>query len=103
LETITRKNAGPGHVPKSRGAQSLPPSSAPRPPFPDAVARPGYLAENLACRTRFGKPKWPASGTPRDRRLSSGHEYRVPDESSDGSATANRVFLTLQREFAIRP
>lgn len=38
-----------------------------------------------------------------DWRLSTGYEYRVRDEEGIGSATSNRVFLTLEREFAIRP
>lgn len=39
----------------------------------------------------------------RDWRLSSGYEYRMRDETGVGSASSNRVFLTLDREFAIRP
>ena len=38
-----------------------------------------------------------------DWRLSSGYEYRMRDEDSVGSATSNRVFLTLEREFVLRP
>lgn len=38
-----------------------------------------------------------------DWRLSSGYEYRVRDETGVGSASSNRVFLTLEREFALRP
>ena len=38
-----------------------------------------------------------------DWRLSSGYEYRIRDEDNVGSATSNRVFLTLTRDFAIRP
>ena len=39
----------------------------------------------------------------RDWRLSSGYEYRLRDESGVGSATSNRIFLTLEREVVIRP
>jgi len=38
-----------------------------------------------------------------DWRLSTGYEYRVRDEDGVGSATSNRVFLTLERNIAIRP
>ena len=38
-----------------------------------------------------------------DWRLSSGYEYRIRDEETVGSATSNRIFLTLERDFAIRP
>ncbi|MBC7153940.1 MAG: hypothetical protein H5U19_04880 [Rhodobacteraceae bacterium] len=39
----------------------------------------------------------------RDWRLSSGYEYRVRDEDNNGSATSNRIFLTLERGFVFRP
>jgi len=39
----------------------------------------------------------------RDWRLSSGYEYRMRDEDNVGRATSNRVFLTLEREFVLRP
>ncbi|MFX0547409.1 hypothetical protein ACEWPL_017895 [Roseovarius sp. S1116L3] len=39
----------------------------------------------------------------RDWQFSSGYEYRVREESGAGTATSNRVFLTLQRDFVIRP
>lgn len=39
----------------------------------------------------------------RDWRLSSGYEYRIRDEETVGSATSNRIFLTLERNFVIRP
>lgn len=39
----------------------------------------------------------------RDWQLSTGYEYRIRDEESDGLASSNRVFLTLQRSFALRP
>ena len=39
----------------------------------------------------------------RDWRLSSGYEYRIRDETGVGSATSNRVFLTLERKVVIRP
>ncbi len=38
-----------------------------------------------------------------DWQLSSGYEYRVRDETGVSTATSNRVFLTLQRDFTIRP
>jgi len=38
-----------------------------------------------------------------DWRLSSGYEFRMRDEENVGSATSNRVFLTLEREFVLRP
>ncbi len=38
-----------------------------------------------------------------DWRLSSGYEYRIRDETGVGDATSNRVFLTLEREFTVRP
>ena len=38
-----------------------------------------------------------------DWQISSGYEYRVRDETGMGSATSNRIFLTLEREFALRP
>lgn len=38
-----------------------------------------------------------------DWRLSSGYEYRIRDEDGLGSASSNQVFLTLQREFTLRP
>ncbi|KNX40063.1 hypothetical protein ROTO_33940 [Roseovarius tolerans] len=38
-----------------------------------------------------------------DWRLSSGYEYRMRDEDSVGSATSNRIFLTLERNFVLRP
>jgi hypothetical protein len=39
----------------------------------------------------------------RDWQLSTGYEYRTRDEETVGEATSNRVFLTLQRSFAVRP
>lgn len=39
----------------------------------------------------------------RDWRLSSGYEYRIRDEDGVGSASSNQVFLTLERDFVIRP
>ncbi len=39
----------------------------------------------------------------RDWQVSSGYEYRQRDETGVGSATSNRVFLTLEREFVVRP
>ena len=39
----------------------------------------------------------------RDWRLSSGYEHRIRDEDSRGRASSNRVFLTLERNFALRP
>jgi len=39
----------------------------------------------------------------RDWRLSSGYEYSMRDETGVGSATSNRVFLTLERKIVIRP
>ncbi|MGI3212166.1 hypothetical protein ACROSR_13735 [Roseovarius tibetensis] len=39
----------------------------------------------------------------RDWQLSTGYEYRIRDEDSVGEATSNRVFLTLQRSFSVRP
>lgn len=39
----------------------------------------------------------------RDWQLSTGYEYRIRDEDNVGQATSNRVFLTLQRNFAVRP
>lgn len=39
----------------------------------------------------------------RDWQLSTGYEYRIREESDVGEATSNRVFLTLQRNFAVRP
>jgi hypothetical protein len=39
----------------------------------------------------------------RDWRLSSGYEYRMRDETGVSSATSNRVFLTLERDFTVRP
>ncbi|WP_372674940.1 hypothetical protein [Aquicoccus sp.] len=39
----------------------------------------------------------------RDWQLSTGYEYRIREESDIGEATSNRVFLTLQRNFAVRP
>ncbi|MBE0454236.1 MAG: hypothetical protein IBX58_11200 [Roseovarius sp.] len=38
-----------------------------------------------------------------DWRLSSGYEFRMRDEENIGTATSNRVFLTLEREFVLRP
>lgn len=38
-----------------------------------------------------------------DWRLSSGYEYRLRDETGVGDASSNRVFLTLEREFTVRP
>ena len=39
----------------------------------------------------------------RDWQISTGYEYRIRDEETVGEATSNRVFLTLQRSFAVRP
>jgi hypothetical protein len=39
----------------------------------------------------------------RDWLLSSGYEYRIRDEDTVGTATSNRIFLTLERDFTIRP
>ena len=39
----------------------------------------------------------------RDWQLSSGYEHRIRDEDTVGTATSNRVFLTLQRSFTLRP
>ena len=39
----------------------------------------------------------------RDWQLSSGYEYRIRDEDTVGTATSNRIFLTLEREFTLRP
>ena len=39
----------------------------------------------------------------RDWQLSTGYEYRIREESDIGEATSNRIFLTLQRNFAVRP
>ena len=39
----------------------------------------------------------------RDWQLAAGYEYRTRDEETVGEATSNRVFLTLQRSFAMRP
>jgi hypothetical protein len=39
----------------------------------------------------------------RDWQLSTGYEYRIREESDIGEATSNRVFLTLERSFAVRP
>lgn len=39
----------------------------------------------------------------RDWQLSTGYEFRVRDEDTVGEATSNRVFLSLERSFAIRP
>lgn len=39
----------------------------------------------------------------RDWRLSSGYQYQIREETGVGSATSNRLFLTLQREFVMRP
>lgn len=39
----------------------------------------------------------------RDWRLSSGYEYRMRDETGVSSATSNRVFLMLERDFTVRP
>ena len=39
----------------------------------------------------------------RDWLLSSGYEYRIRDEDTVGTATSNRIFLTLEREFTLRP
>ena len=38
-----------------------------------------------------------------DWQVSSGYEYRVRDEDGVGTATSNRVFLTLARKFVLRP
>jgi len=39
----------------------------------------------------------------RDWQLSTGYGYRVSEEETVGTATANRIFLTLQRSFTLRP
>jgi hypothetical protein len=39
----------------------------------------------------------------RDWQLSSGYEYRMRDETGVGTATSNRLFVTMGREFSIRP
>ena len=39
----------------------------------------------------------------RDWQLSTGYEYRFRDEETVGEATSNRIFLTLQRSFSVRP
>ena len=39
----------------------------------------------------------------RDWQLSTGYEYRIRDEDTVGKAASNRIFLTLQRSFAVRP
>ncbi|RKF12383.1 hypothetical protein D6850_18090 [Roseovarius spongiae] len=39
----------------------------------------------------------------RNWQFSTGYEYRVRDEDGVGSATSNRVFLTLERDFVLRP
>ena len=39
----------------------------------------------------------------RDWQISSGYEYRMRDETGFGTATSNRVFVTLGREFVVRP
>ena len=39
----------------------------------------------------------------RDWLLSSGYEYRIRDEDTVGTATSNRIFLTLERDFTLRP
>jgi len=39
----------------------------------------------------------------RDWQLSTGYEYRIRDEDDIGEATSNRIFLTLQRSFSVRP
>jgi len=39
----------------------------------------------------------------RDWQLLTGYQYRIRDEETVGEATSNRVFLTLQRNFAVRP
>jgi hypothetical protein len=39
----------------------------------------------------------------KDWRLSTGYEYRIRDEETVGRATSNRVFLTLERNFVLRP
>ena len=39
----------------------------------------------------------------RDWQLSSGYEYRINEEETVGTATSNRIFLTLQRSITLRP
>ncbi len=39
----------------------------------------------------------------RDWQFTSGYEYRMREETGAGTATSNRVFITLQREFTLRP
>jgi hypothetical protein len=39
----------------------------------------------------------------RDWQLSSGYQYRIRDEETVGTATSNRLFLTLGRSFTLRP
>ncbi|MGM0661864.1 MAG: hypothetical protein ACQEUH_11895 [Pseudomonadota bacterium] len=39
----------------------------------------------------------------RDWQLSTGYEYRIREEDNIGDATSNRIFLTLQRSFSVRP
>ncbi|PWE32988.1 hypothetical protein DDZ14_07820 [Maritimibacter sp. 55A14] len=39
----------------------------------------------------------------KDWGLSAGYEFRMSDESGSGSATGNMVFLTLQRQFTLKP
>ena len=39
----------------------------------------------------------------KDWRFSTGYEYRMRDEDGVGSASSNRVFLTLERNFVLRP
>jgi hypothetical protein len=38
-----------------------------------------------------------------DWQLLTGYEYRIREEDNVGQATSNRVFLTLQRSFSVRP
>jgi hypothetical protein len=61
----------------------------------------GGAAANDATRTNL-RAIYSHALTP-DWWLSSGYEYRMRDETGVGKATSNRVFLTLQRDFVIRP
>jgi hypothetical protein len=39
----------------------------------------------------------------RDWQLSTGYEHRIREEDNVGDASSNRIFLTLQRSFSVRP
>jgi len=39
----------------------------------------------------------------RDWQLSTSYEYRIREEDNTSDATSNRIFLTLQRSFSVRP